>query len=70
VAEMVCSRLQLSEVPQPHDVTDALALALCHANPGRFGEGELPAGLQTLRAAGRTSLPPAVQEAGQARRGR
>jgi crossover junction endodeoxyribonuclease RuvC len=37
VAEMVCRMLSLPEIPRPHDVTDALALALCHANPQRFG---------------------------------
>ena len=38
VAEMVCRMLALPEIPRPHDVTDALALALCHATPQRFGE--------------------------------
>ena len=43
VAEMVCRLLQLTEIPQPHDVTDALALALCHAAPQRFSaERRLP----------------------------
>lgn len=30
VQRMVCHMLHLSEVPRPADVTDALALALCH----------------------------------------
>ena len=32
VGRSVASRLGLPEVPQPSDVTDALAIALCHAN--------------------------------------
>jgi crossover junction endodeoxyribonuclease RuvC len=35
VARMVCHLLNLAELPSPEDVTDALALALCHASPGR-----------------------------------
>ena len=35
VAGMVCSLLDLPEPPRPEDVTDALALALCHASPLR-----------------------------------
>ena len=35
VAHMVCHLLALRELPSPEDVTDALALALCHASPGR-----------------------------------
>jgi crossover junction endodeoxyribonuclease RuvC len=47
VAEMVCRMLSLAEIPRPHDVTDALALALCHANPQRFGgERKLPAAVR------------------------
>jgi len=30
VADMVCRFLSLREKPKPHDVTDALAIALCH----------------------------------------
>ena len=53
VAEMVCRMLQLSEIPQPHDVTDALALALCHASPQRFnGERRLPAAVSEALAGG------------------
>jgi crossover junction endodeoxyribonuclease RuvC len=37
VAAMVCRLLGLAEAPQPNDVTDALALALCHASPQRWG---------------------------------
>ena len=57
VAEMVCRLLQLGETPQPADVTDALALALCHASPQRFlGERRLPAAVQEALSseAGRT----------------
>ncbi len=47
VAEMVCRMLSLPEIPRPHDVTDALALALCHASPQRFGgERKLPAAVR------------------------
>lgn len=35
VARMVCQLLNLPEPPSPPDVTDALALALCHASPLR-----------------------------------
>jgi len=35
VARMVCQLLGLDDPPSPEDVTDALALALCHASPGR-----------------------------------
>lgn len=31
VQTMVCSLLSLTEAPKPHDATDALAVALCHA---------------------------------------
>lgn len=47
VAEMVCRMLRLAEVPKPHDITDALALALCHASPQRLeGERRLPAAVR------------------------
>jgi len=36
VQKMVQSALKLSKVPQPDDVADALAVALCHANRVRF----------------------------------
>jgi crossover junction endodeoxyribonuclease RuvC len=35
VAGMVCHLLALETAPSPEDVTDALALALCHASPLR-----------------------------------
>jgi len=35
VARMVCRLLDLATPPTPEDVTDALALALCHASPVR-----------------------------------
>lgn len=35
VARMVCQLLGLATPPTPDDVTDALALALCHARPAR-----------------------------------
>ena len=47
VAGMVCRLLSLAEPPRPLDVTDALALALCHARPARFGgPRHLPAAVQ------------------------
>ena len=53
VAEMVCRLLSLAEAPRPFDVTDALALALCHANPQRFGgERKLPASVREALPAG------------------
>ncbi|MCK4323018.1 MAG: crossover junction endodeoxyribonuclease RuvC [Armatimonadetes bacterium] len=44
VAAMVTQLLGLDETPSPADVTDALALAICHARPdiGRAGHRELP----------------------------
>lgn len=51
VAHMVCHLLGLATPPSPEDVTDALALALCHASPGR----------QVFqRARGRRGLPEAI----------
>ncbi|NPV46430.1 MAG: crossover junction endodeoxyribonuclease RuvC [Armatimonadetes bacterium] len=35
VGRMVCQVLGLEQAPSPDDVTDALALALCHASPTR-----------------------------------
>lgn len=35
VGRMVCQVLRLDQPPSPDDVTDALALALCHASPAR-----------------------------------
>jgi crossover junction endodeoxyribonuclease RuvC len=58
VAEMVCRLLGLTEIPQPPDVTDALALALCHARPDRFGgEGNLPPAVQAALAGAGQALP-------------
>lgn len=37
VARMVCQLLSLAAPPTPEDVTDALALAVCHARPMRQG---------------------------------
>ena len=55
VAEMVCRMLRLSAVPTPNDVTDALALALCHAAPQRLGgERRLPLAVsEALEQSGR-----------------
>lgn len=51
VGHMVCHLLGLKELPSPEDVTDALALALCHASPGR----------QTfMPVKGRRALPEAI----------
>lgn len=41
--KMVQHRLDLTKVPQPNDVADALAVALCHANEC-FGQGALRTG--------------------------
>jgi crossover junction endodeoxyribonuclease RuvC len=38
VALMVKSILRLSEMPQPHDATDALAAAICYAHRASFSE--------------------------------
>jgi crossover junction endodeoxyribonuclease RuvC len=51
VARMVCHLLALVEPPSPEDVTDALALALCHASPGRQ---------QFRTVKGRRALPEAI----------
>jgi len=37
VGAMVARRLGLAEVPRPADAADALAVALCHLQQGRFG---------------------------------
>lgn len=42
VAGMVCKLLSLSEPPTPEDVTDALALAVCHASPLRGNPSVAP----------------------------
>jgi len=51
VGHMVCHLLGLAELPAPEDVTDALALALCHASPGRQ---------MFQRVKGRRGLPEAI----------
>jgi crossover junction endodeoxyribonuclease RuvC len=56
VAGMVCRLLSLAEAPKPLDVTDALALALCHARPARMG------GPRSLPAAVQAALEAAEQE--------
>jgi len=52
VAAMVCQTLGLSEPPTPADVTDALALAICHAHPLRVlgGPRKLPAAIEAALA--------------------
>ncbi len=50
VAAMVTQLLGLPEPPAPADVTDALALAICHARP-------------TLDGSGRRELPEAIRQA-------
>jgi crossover junction endodeoxyribonuclease RuvC len=64
VAEMVCRMLQLAEIPKPHDVTDALALALCHAAPQRLGAERRMASsvVEALTAAG--SRKPKARDGG------
>lgn len=42
VQRMVQMLLKLSEVPEPEDAADALALAICHANAMSFNERVLP----------------------------
>lgn len=54
VARMVAQVLGLAEPPSPSDVTDALAVALCHYAPARRH--------QRRRGRGRGSLPPAIAE--------
>ncbi len=57
VGAMVAEVLGLPEPPRPADVTDALALALCHARPApeRAGHRELPAAIrEALAREGRT----------------
>jgi crossover junction endodeoxyribonuclease RuvC len=41
VRRMVAQRLGMAEPPTPDHISDALALALCYANPAR-AQGELP----------------------------
>ena len=40
MGRMVARMLGLNEPPQPHDVTDALALCLCHCSPMRSVPGQ------------------------------
>ena len=40
--QMVKSMLRLADVPQPHDASDALAVAICHAQSYRFEEATAP----------------------------
>jgi crossover junction endodeoxyribonuclease RuvC len=54
VARMVAQVLRLAEPPRPEDVTDALALALCHCVPSRQKARR--------RAGHRQSLPAPVAE--------
>jgi len=57
VAAMVTELLGLDETPSPADVTDALALAICHARPAPAGgERELPEAVRVAlaREGGRT----------------
>lgn len=54
VAKMVAQVLGLAEPPSPMDVTDALAVALCHCAPARRQDRRQPRR--------RGSLPPAVAE--------
>ena len=36
VQQMVTSILNLSEIPKPDDIADALAVAICHANANKL----------------------------------
>ncbi len=38
VQQMVKALLRLAEAPEPHDASDALAVAICHAQSYRFKE--------------------------------
>ncbi len=55
VRRMVMRALKMAESPGPDHVSDALALAICHAAPARTRA--------TARARGSRSMPPAVAEA-------
>mgnify|MGYP006300816785 CR=1 FL=1 len=55
VRQMVVQTLKLVEPPSPDHVSDALALAICHAAPTRTRSGAAPGG--------RRRMPPAVAEA-------
>ncbi|MFW5868959.1 MAG: crossover junction endodeoxyribonuclease RuvC, partial [Armatimonadota bacterium] len=55
VRQMVVRTLKLADSPGPDHVSDALALAICHATPTRGGSAtSLP---------GRRSMAPAVADA-------
>ncbi len=54
VGKMVAQVLGLAEPPSPTDVTDALAVVLCHCAPARQRERR--------RSGRRASLPPAIAE--------
>ncbi len=62
VQRMVVRMLELSEAPEPDHVSDALALAICHAAPARRS----PVARGRRRAG---DLPPAVAEALERARG-
>jgi len=51
VGRMVAQLLRLRELPRPEDVTDALALALCHCVPSRERAGRRPGRRRGLPAA-------------------
>ncbi len=55
VRRMVMRALKMTDSPGPDHVSDALALAICHAAPTRTRA--------TLRARGSRAMPPAVAEA-------
>ena len=62
VGAMVARLLGLDQAPEPADVTDALALALCHASPVR-SSGVMP---EVLRKSGRRpQLPEKLRRQGQ-----
>jgi len=51
VRRMVAHLLRMREDLSPADITDALALAICHANPARAGRELPPAVARALQAA-------------------
>jgi crossover junction endodeoxyribonuclease RuvC len=51
VGRMVCHLLSLASRPQPDDITDALALAICHSRGQRSRSGSLPPALQKYSTA-------------------
>jgi len=60
IQQMVKSLLSLSEIPEPADASDALAVALCHAQASR-ARARLAQAVDTLRLAGAAAAGGASQ---------